>query len=202
MRRTEHISKLERGGVGFKQNVIGALPTSSGICAKNERIITLHRADDRFQVWSCTFCPHLIDGEADGVHVLTVAPVSAPVLLHEGHEEAARHLVVLRVVVLFQQRDLVLWVDPKRVCKRRHNTEGQLQRRALKRRDGGALLRPGTHWGGSCSLRRCCPSSSCHRTWWCSSGWQYPRSERQGSSCRSLGGKIAAWIRWKTSCWV
>lgn len=53
------------------------------------------------------------------MHVLPVAPVSAPVFLHEGDEETARHFVVLGVVVLLQQRDLVLRVDPERVCTRR-----------------------------------------------------------------------------------
>ena len=49
------------------------------------------------------------------MHVLTLAPIFAAVLLHESYQKAARHLVVLGVVILLQQRDLVLRVDPKRV---------------------------------------------------------------------------------------
>lgn len=61
-------------------------------------------------------CSYFVHSEADGVHVLTLAPISAAVLLHEGHQETARHLVILGVVVFLQQRDLKLRVDPKRVC--------------------------------------------------------------------------------------
>lgn len=63
-------------------------------------------------------CSYLIDSKADGVHVLTLAPISAAVLLHESDEKTARHLVVIWVVILLQQRDLILRVDPKRVYAR------------------------------------------------------------------------------------
>lgn len=59
----------------------------------------------------------LVDGEADGVHVLAVAAVAAAVFLHQSHQEAAGRLVILGVVVLLQQGDLVLRVDPERVCR-------------------------------------------------------------------------------------
>lgn len=45
-----------------------------------------------------------------------MAPISAAVLLHERYQETARHLIVLWVIILLQQRDLILRVDPKRVC--------------------------------------------------------------------------------------
>ncbi len=59
----------------------------------------------------------LVDGEADGVHVLALAAVAAAVFLHQRHQEAAGGLVVLGVVVLLQQADLILRVDPERVCR-------------------------------------------------------------------------------------
>lgn len=59
----------------------------------------------------------LIDGEADGVHILSLAAVAAAVFLHQGHQEAAGGLVVLRVVVLLQQANLILRVNPEGVCK-------------------------------------------------------------------------------------
>lgn len=76
---------------------------------------------------------HLVDGEADRVHVLPVPAVPPTVLLHEGHQEAAGHFLVVWVIVLLQQGDLVLRVDPEGAwgwggsvgCKRRTLTSGQ-----------------------------------------------------------------------------
>lgn len=59
--------------------------------------------------------PDLVDGEADGVHVLALLTVASSVLLHQRHQEAAGHLGIVGIVVLFQQRDLVLRVYPERV---------------------------------------------------------------------------------------
>lgn len=59
----------------------------------------------------------LIDGEADGVHVLAVAAVAAAIFLHQSHQEAAGCLVILRVVILLQQADFILRVDPECVCR-------------------------------------------------------------------------------------
>ncbi len=67
------------------------------------------------QTDSADLCSHLIDSKANGVHVLTMAPVPAAILLHESYQKTARHLIVLRVIILLQQRDLILRVDPKRV---------------------------------------------------------------------------------------
>jgi len=58
-------------------------------------------------------CSHLIQGKANGVHVLTLAPVSAAVLLHEGYQKTARHLVIIWVIIFLHQRDFILRVDPK-----------------------------------------------------------------------------------------
>lgn len=60
---------------------------------------------------------HLIDSKANGVHVLTMASVSAPVLLHEGYKETTRHLIILWVIILLQQCDLILRIYPKCVCR-------------------------------------------------------------------------------------
>ena len=57
----------------------------------------------------------------------------------------------------------------------------------------------GTHWDGSCSLQRCCLSSTCRRTSWCSSGSCCRRSEHRQSSYRSLAEKTASWTHWRTS---
>lgn len=59
---------------------------------------------------------HLIESKANGMHVLTMAAISTTVLLHESHQETASDLIVLWVIVLLQQRDLILRVDPKCVC--------------------------------------------------------------------------------------
>ena len=59
----------------------------------------------------------LVDSEADGVHVLSVAAVAAAIFLHQSHQEAAGGLFVIRVVILLQQGDLILGVDPERVCR-------------------------------------------------------------------------------------
>lgn len=61
---------------------------------------------------------NLIDGEPNGVHVLAVAAVAAAVFLHQSHQHATGGLVVFRVVILLQERDLELRVDPKRVCRK------------------------------------------------------------------------------------
>lgn len=62
---------------------------------------------------------HLVDSEADGLHVLPVAALAASVLLHEGQQEAAARLTatkIVPVVVHLLQADLELRVDPKRGC--------------------------------------------------------------------------------------
>ena len=63
----------------------------------------------------CDKTSDLVDGEANGVHVLALAAVAAAVLLHKSHQEAAGGLIVLGVVVLLQQSDLILRVDPEGV---------------------------------------------------------------------------------------
>ena len=68
--------------------------------------------------------PHLIDGEANGVHVLALTAVAAPVLLHESHQEAAGHLIIFWVIIFLQQCDLVLGIDPIRVY-----SEGKTEKR-------------------------------------------------------------------------
>lgn len=57
----------------------------------------------------------------------------------------------------------------------------------------------GTYWDGSCSLRPCSPSSTRRCMSSCSSGWEFPHSERQASSYRFLCEKTASWTHWKTS---
>lgn len=59
--------------------------------------------------------PHLIDGEANGVHVFAYFPQPAPVLLDQAHHEAAAHLVIIRVIVLLIQPDHKLGVHPEGV---------------------------------------------------------------------------------------
>lgn len=109
--------------------VIDALLTSSGICMtedkggqnRNELRQTLKKKKKREYekhkrtILMFNLCSHLIESKANGVHVLTLAPISAAVLLHERYQKTTRHLIVLWVIILLQQRDLVLRVDPKRV---------------------------------------------------------------------------------------
>lgn len=59
---------------------------------------------------------HLVDGEANGEEVGPQLAVFPPVLLHQGHQEAADHFGVVRIVVLLQELQSVLGVGPKRVC--------------------------------------------------------------------------------------
>lgn len=100
--------------------LIDVVFTSSGICKKNTK-------ETNEKLWTETakdsvifrFGSYFVHGEADGVHVLTLTPISAAVLLHEGHQETARHLVIVRIVILLQQRDLKLGVNPKCVCRYR-----------------------------------------------------------------------------------
>lgn len=66
----------------------------------------------------------LVDGEADGVHVLSLAAEAAAIFLHQSHQEAAGGLLVVRVVVLLQQTDLILGVDPERVCREEATAKG------------------------------------------------------------------------------
>lgn len=62
---------------------------------------------------------HLVDAEADGVHVLPHLPLPPPVLLDEAHQEGAAALPVLLVLVLLLQLDQVLRVHPEGICGRR-----------------------------------------------------------------------------------
>jgi len=62
---------------------------------------------------------YLVDGEADGLHVLAVAALAAPVLLHQRQQEAAAGLApaaLVRVVVHLLQLHLELRVDPESGC--------------------------------------------------------------------------------------
>lgn len=59
---------------------------------------------------------YLVNGEADGEEVGPQLPVLPPVLLHQGHQEAADDLGVLGVVVLLQELQAVLRVGPESVC--------------------------------------------------------------------------------------
>lgn len=51
------------------------------------------------------------------MHVAPYSPLPPTMLLHQGHQEAAGHLVIPRVVILFQQLDLKLGIDPERGWK-------------------------------------------------------------------------------------
>lgn len=65
---------------------------------------------------------YLVDGEADGLHVLALAALAAPVLLHERQQEAAAGLAAALVVVIvvhLLQLDLELGVDPEGGWKQR-----------------------------------------------------------------------------------
>jgi hypothetical protein len=62
------------------------------------------------------FSTHLINGKANGVHVLALAAVASAILLHKSHQEAAGNLIVFWVVIFLQQGDLVLGVDPECIC--------------------------------------------------------------------------------------
>lgn len=42
---------------------------------------------------------------------------AAAVFLHQSYQEATDRLIILRVIVLLQQADLILRVDPEGVCR-------------------------------------------------------------------------------------
>ena len=46
-------------------------------------------------------CPYLIDGVANGMHVLPRFPQLAPVLLDEANHYATANLIVIRIIILF-----------------------------------------------------------------------------------------------------
>ena len=62
------------------------------------------------------FSTHLVNGKANGVHVLALAAMASPVLLHKSHQEAAGHFIVLWIIIFLQQSYLVLGVDPECIC--------------------------------------------------------------------------------------
>lgn len=61
---------------------------------------------------------YLVDRKADRVHVSPHLPLLPPVLLHQGHQETAGYLIVLGVIVLLQELDLELGVNPERGCRK------------------------------------------------------------------------------------
>lgn len=67
---------------------------------------------------------HLVDGEANGVHVLPMAAVAPAVFLHKSHQQAACGLLVRGIVILLQKGHLILWVDPEGVCREGGNVVG------------------------------------------------------------------------------
>lgn len=66
---------------------------------------------------------HLVDGEANGLHVLSDLSHFATVLLDQTHNEAASHFIISRIIILLLQLDQKLRVHPERVC--REQNEGQ-----------------------------------------------------------------------------
>lgn len=56
---------------------------------------------------------YLIDGKADGLHVLTHFPHTAPVLLHQAHNEGAALLTIIRVIIHLMQLYDKLRIHPK-----------------------------------------------------------------------------------------
>lgn len=66
-----------------------APPTSSGIWIKEDKRDQISKKKMSLkegQMINTDFlCSYLIDSKANGVHVLTMAPISAPVLLHESY---------------------------------------------------------------------------------------------------------------------
>lgn len=103
---------------------------------------------------------YLVDSKADGVHVAPNSPLPSPVLLHQSHQEAAGHLIVPRVIILFQQLDLKLRVDPERGWEEDDTWMRHLaQSRCQERRCSGER-----YLGDSCSPRQCSPGAMCPRT--------------------------------------
>lgn len=106
-------------------------------------------------------CTHLIDAEADCVHVLAHLPLAPPVLLDKAHQEGAAVLPVLLVLVLLFQLDQVLRVHPERVCSQRGAGLSPLGPRGPARRQRGSALvsrvergRTGRLWGRGPEARR------------------------------------------------
>lgn len=60
---------------------------------------------------------YLIDGKADGLHVLPHFPHTAPVLLHQAHDEGAALLTIIGVVVHLIQLNDELRIHPEGVCE-------------------------------------------------------------------------------------
>lgn len=103
---------------------------------------------------------YLVDSEANGVHVAPHSPLPPPVLLHQSHQKAAGHLIIPRVIILFQQLDLKLGVDPecgweKEDMWMRHPAQLCCQKQRYR---GKRYL------GDSCSPQQCSPGAMCPQT--------------------------------------
>lgn len=76
----------------------------------------IYRGND-FPFPSTFLCslPCLIDGKANGVHVLPHLPLLPTVLLDQPNEESAAPLRIIRVLIFFLQLDQILRVRPESV---------------------------------------------------------------------------------------
>ena len=86
---------------------------------------------------------HLIDAEADGVHVLAHLPLPPSVLLNEPHQEGAAALPILLVLILLLQLDQVLRVHPECVCSQKGAEEPSPEQECM-----GVGGGPGLRLGG------------------------------------------------------
>lgn len=102
-------------GLMSTAHLSGKLQRSRG--QRSERHSTL-------SLWTklVTHAPHLIDGEANGVHVLPLFTELPAVLLDQADHKTASILSVIGVIVLLVQLDHKLRVRPEGVCKETFST--------------------------------------------------------------------------------
>lgn len=102
---------------------------------------------------------YFIDGKSDGKESRPLLALHPSTFLHQSHDQSARPLPVLWVVVLLIQLQPILRVGPERVCK----TQGRAVETRASHQDIQSRIRheePTSHLGNSCNRQQSCLSPS------------------------------------------
>lgn len=102
---------------------------------------------------------YFIDGKSDGKESRPLLALHPSTFLHQSHDQSARPLPVLWVVVLLIQLQPILRVGPERVCK----TQGRALETRASHQDIQSRIRheeSTSHLGNSCNRQQSCLSPS------------------------------------------
>lgn len=130
---------------------------------------------DHQRCWNVSCGADLVDGESNGLHVLSLLPHASAVLLDQTHHQTASRLAIIWVIVLFVQLDHKLWIRPKRVCGSQTNAAGLVPRPLSNRPnspDGVDITL--CHWGKN--IMYPCSTNAVITKWWYSFPMVYPYS--------------------------